>query len=95
LLQDHARKIRDDRDQVLQKLRRIQGVEVFPSEANFLLFRVSQDADRVYEGLLEKGILIKNLNQHSSWLRNCLRVTIGAEHENDAFLGALQVIMKN
>jgi histidinol-phosphate aminotransferase len=94
LLQDHARKIRDNRSQVFQRLSAMQGVEVFPSEANFLLFRVNQDADKVYAGLLDKGILVKNLNQHSSRLRNCLRVTIGAEHENDAFLGALQVIMK-
>ena len=84
LLQDHAVKIRDDRGQVFQRLREIQGVEVFPSEANFLLFRVNHDADKVHAGLLEKGILVKNLNQQSSTLRNCLRVTIGAGHENDA-----------
>ena len=94
MLQQHALKIRDNRGKVFKRLSGIPGVEVFPSEANFLLFRVNRDADKVYEGLLEKGILIKNLNQQLPSLRNCLRVTIGTAHENDTFLDSLQMIMK-
>jgi len=93
ILQQYALAIKSDQEQVSRKLGSIPGVEVFPSEANFLLFRVKLDADAVYQGLLDKGILIKNLRHQSVALRNCLRVTIGTRSENDAFLDALQGIM--
>ncbi len=65
-------------------------VESWPSDANFILFRpLAQDADKVWEGLLERSVLIRNC---ASWdgLPGCLRVTIGRPDENDRFLTALE-----
>jgi len=78
-----------ERDRVSGEMAGTRGVERFPSEANFILFRV-KDPDRVYSALLRKGVLIRNLN---SGIKGCLRVTIGAPKENTIFLRALKEVM--
>jgi histidinol-phosphate aminotransferase len=62
---------------------------VCPSGANFLLFRVDDDAHDLWKRLLARHVLVRDF---SSWPRveGCLRVTIGTPAENDAFLAALQ-----
>jgi histidinol-phosphate aminotransferase len=68
------------------------GVKVYPSEANFLLFRI-ENATEIFEALKQRGILIKNLNGGQPKLRNCLRVTIGTAEENIKFMSALHAIL--
>ncbi len=69
----------------------VDGVEPFPSGANFILFRTA-DGQATWEGLLEAGVLVRNF---ARWPRldNCLRVTIGLPEENDAFLAALKEVL--
>ncbi|WP_423907529.1 histidinol-phosphate transaminase [Candidatus Spongiihabitans sp.] len=93
ILQQQAGQIRKDRSWVFQEMSKISGIEVFPSEANFLLFRVERSADEVFNGLREKGVLIRNLHNPSSPLENCLRVTIGLEQENRVFIAALSSLL--
>jgi histidinol-phosphate aminotransferase len=65
-------------------------VQAWPSEANFILFRVAAGtADVVFQSLREQRVLIKNLNPAGGRLRDCLRVTVGTADENGAFLAAL------
>jgi histidinol-phosphate aminotransferase len=54
-------------------------VEVFPSDANFVLFKC-QDKARVFSSLNERGILIRDQSKQAQ-LANCLRITIGNERE--------------
>ena len=61
--------------------------EVFPSEANFVLFRTS-DAAALYSYLLEKGIVVRNRSS-DPMLENTLRVTIGSEEEMEKLREAL------
>jgi histidinol-phosphate aminotransferase len=89
VLLDQADRIVQDRAQLAAKLARMPGVDVFPSEANFILFRVA-DAVRTFEGLKTRGILIKNVGGAHPLLKNCLRATVGTPEENAAFLSALQ-----
>jgi len=77
-----------ERERVFGALSEISNVEAFRSDANFILFRV-KDADSVFEGLIERDVLIRNFNRPGR-LENCLRVTIGTPGENDAFLAALR-----
>lgn len=68
-------------------------VEVWPSGANFVLFRPSDiDGREVWEQLTERSVLVRDC---SSWPRldGCLRVTIGTEAEDDQFLTALREIL--
>ena len=80
--------IADERDRMISAMEDIEGVTPFPSEANFILFRV-KDAHKVYGRLLEKGILVRNI---SDAVAGCLRVTIGTPKENVLFLRALEKI---
>jgi histidinol-phosphate aminotransferase len=65
------------------------AVDVFPSGANFILFRPHTRGGRaVWQALLDRGVLVRDC---SGWprLADCLRVTVGTQHENDLFLDAL------
>jgi histidinol-phosphate aminotransferase len=70
-------------------------LDVFPSGANFVLFRVrpgALDGRAVWQGLVDRSVLIRDC---SSWPRldNCLRVTIGTPEENTEFLQALADVL--
>jgi histidinol-phosphate aminotransferase len=78
----------EERGRVFAALAECDGVEVFPSGANFLLLRVRGDAHRLWELLLERGVLVRDFS-HWPRVEGCLRVTIGTRTENDALLAAL------
>ncbi|HEY3131142.1 MAG TPA: histidinol-phosphate transaminase [Acidobacteriota bacterium] len=80
------------RRRLYEEMREIEGVEVFPSHANFLLFRV-KDPGRVFSELRERGILIRDVSS-SPGLEGCLRVTVGLPQENLEFLRALKESMR-
>ncbi|MDQ6987425.1 MAG: histidinol-phosphate transaminase [Mariprofundaceae bacterium] len=89
---EQAQKIRQQRGRMTAAIMAMDGVEVFPSQANFLLLRVA-DADAVFNGLIDAGILIKNLHNKGSLLQNCLRITVGLPEENDRLLNALKELI--
>lgn len=84
-----AESIRQERARMLAALNSVVGVRTYSSEANFILFRVAK-ATRVFEGLKQRGVLIKNLDGGHPALTDCLRVTVGTKQENVQFLSALQ-----
>ena len=94
--EDRARQvkeIRDERERVRTRLSRIPGVKVvFPSQANFLLFRCG-DASEVCQLLLQRGIVVRDRSS-SPLLDNCIRVSVGVPDENDLFLNELERILK-
>jgi len=62
--------------------------EVYPSDANFFLARMT-DAPRIYDYLVDRGIIVRN--RHRVQLcSNCLRITIGTKTENAELMGALR-----
>jgi histidinol-phosphate aminotransferase len=83
--------IKTERERVAAGLAALDGVEAFPSGANFILFRTA-DGQATWEKLLEAGVLVRNF---ARWPRldECLRVTIGRPEENDAFLAALKEVL--
>ncbi|MHB8622703.1 MAG: histidinol-phosphate transaminase [Sulfuricaulis sp.] len=94
LLDQQARQICRDRDQLWQALSDMRGVHAWPSLTNFILFRTEKrDADEVFEGLRTRGVLIKNLNSAGGMLTGCLRVTVGTPEENIGFLKALEAVV--
>ena len=64
--------------------------EVYPSDANFLLCRVS-DADAIYAYLQHKGIIVRNRNR-VTLCANCLRITVGTPTENAEIYETLKEI---
>jgi histidinol-phosphate aminotransferase len=84
-----AEQICQQRGMLSEALQAIENIKVFPSEANFILFKIlSRTADDVYKNLLDNKIIIKNVS-NNDLLENCLRVTIGTEEENKVFIKAL------
>jgi histidinol-phosphate aminotransferase len=80
------------RDTLVHGLSAIPGVEVFPSEANFVLFRVAQ-ASAVWRDLLhDHSILVRDFSR-TPGLEDCLRVTVGSDEEIERFLAAMDEIM--
>jgi histidinol-phosphate aminotransferase len=83
----HRRQVADERDRVAATLAATDGVEVWPSAANFLLLRTG--VDDLFTRLLDQGVLVRDFSSKPR-LAGCLRVTIGTPAENDAFLAALR-----
>ncbi len=93
-MNDHVRELVTERELIVARLRQMP-VTVWPSGANFILFRPeAKDGKSVWQGLLDKGILIRDC---SSWsgLENCLRVTIGTPQENKTFLESLSEVLSS
>jgi histidinol-phosphate aminotransferase len=78
----------EERGRIFAALAATDAIEVCPSGANFLMFRVAGDAHELWKRLLAQNVLVRDF---SSWPRieGCLRVTVGTPDENDAFLAAL------
>jgi histidinol-phosphate aminotransferase len=81
------------RERLYNALSQVEGVTAYPSETNFILFKTTADAVRIYEKLKAAGILVKNLDRPGV-LKNCLRVTVGTPEENGAFIAELKKITK-
>lgn len=78
----------DERERVAAAMASMP-VDVFPSGANFILFRPQGLNGRdVWQAMLNRSVLIRDC---SGWPRldHCLRVTVGTPQENDLFLVAL------
>jgi len=69
------------------------AIEVWPSDANFILFRLpGLESGTVWQRLVQHSVLVRDV---SGWpgLEGCLRVTIGTQAENDHFLRALRSVL--
>ncbi len=64
-------------------------VKAFKSEANMILLRVP-DAQKTFDGLKARGVLVKNISKMHPLLTNCVRLTVGTAEENSILLDALQ-----
>jgi histidinol-phosphate aminotransferase len=89
VLAEQAAAIRGERGRLKAELERVPGVTAFASDANFLLARVP-DAGRVFAGMKERGVLVKNLDGSHPLLAQCLRITVGTAEENTQCLAALR-----
>ena len=81
-----------ERARVLAALDAMDGITVYQSAANFIMFRTPANrANEIFDSLKMQGVLIKNLSRQGGMLIDCLRVTIGNPGENSAFLAALEI----
>jgi histidinol-phosphate aminotransferase len=77
------------REALLRALRSMPGVRAYPSRANFVLVEVLDgDPKAVFEALYRQGVLVRDVTSYPR-LSRCLRVSVGSEEENAAFLDAL------
>ena len=89
VLRERIRAIVAERERMAQGLSRIPWLEVYPSQANFLLCRVmDRDAREVWQGLRRRGVLVRCYSHPS--LRHHLRISAGRPLDTDRLLAALQ-----
>ena len=82
--------VRHERDRLFESLSAVPGMEVFPSDANFVLFRTPFEPAAVWQGMLDRGVLIRDL---SMVVPGGLRVTAGTPEEVDRFLEAFAEVL--
>ena len=87
LLKKNYSEIIKEREILTGELKKLPGIDVYPSDANFILIKVP-DADHYFERLVESDILVRNFT-NAPGLSGCLRVTVGTEAENASFLRAV------
>ncbi|MBI2068194.1 MAG: histidinol-phosphate transaminase [Deltaproteobacteria bacterium] len=75
-----------ERGRVRQRLQELPGVYPYPSDTNFILFKLPRSR-QVFHHLLSNGILVRPMTFEG--LPDCLRVTVGTAAENDLFLNTL------
>ena len=81
-----------ERERLVEELGALP-LDVFPSGANFVLFRPrSMGGHDVWQALVDRGVLVRDC---SRWPRldGCLRVTVGTPDEDDRFLDALRAVV--
>ncbi|MFS6835676.1 hypothetical protein WHN49_14700, partial [Staphylococcus aureus] len=93
VLDAQAATLRAERTKLIDALAALPGVEVFPSAANFILARVP-DAAEMFDRLLKRRVLIKNVSKMHPLLANCLRVTVSNPEENAQFIDAFAASMQ-
>ncbi len=92
MFKEQIQRIKEDREILLDQLNALKNLQIWPSQANFILFRVAH-AQTISKQLQEKGILIKCVHGRHPLLEDCLQVTIGTSRENQAFLQALKSLL--
>lgn len=89
---EFIKEIISERELMITELKKIEGVKnVYPSEANFLIFRVDEP-NRIYSELVKKSVIIRNRSTMPK-IQGCLRVTIGNKAENKIFLEELRRVL--
>jgi len=81
--------LRADRDRLVDELRD-RGLHVLDSDANFVMFGKFDDQHKVWQAILDEGVLIRDVG-----LPGWLRVSVGTTSECDRFLEALGKVLSS
>ena len=85
---DMIRILVSERERLVLELRKLATVlDIYPSDANFLLVKV-KDAKGLYNALLTEGIVVRDRSS-VTLCEGCLRITVGTEAENDRLIEAI------
>ncbi len=87
-LMSEVEEIKHQRDRIVKELERL-GLRPATSDSNFVFFTGLRDPQRVWRGLLEAGILVRDVGIPGS-----LRVTAGTDAETSAFLTRLEELLR-
>jgi histidinol-phosphate aminotransferase len=91
LKNEWVKMILDEREPLANALQSLDCVKkIYPSDANFLLVKVS-DAKQIYNELVGKSIIVRDRSS-ISLCSNCLRITIGTQKENRILIKALKTL---
>jgi histidinol-phosphate aminotransferase len=81
----------DERQRLFLELQKIHGLKPVTSRANFMIVQTSIKPKRVFQELLNRDILIRDVSSYPM-LENYFRVSVGTPQENDLLVTALKEI---
>ncbi|MFQ5941579.1 MAG: histidinol-phosphate transaminase [Nitrososphaerales archaeon] len=87
------KKVRNERNHVIDNINSINGLYAFRSDANFVLFEAGKRYQTFHRNLIKRGVVVRdigNIGDH----KGCLRVTIGTPKMNNKFLKTLKVVSR-
>ena len=88
-----VRAIVRERELLTRRLASIKGIEPYPSETNFILFKVvGRNPDKVHERMMRKGLVLRNLS-HVRGIENCLRTSVSTPQINARLVDELETTM--
>lgn len=91
-LKGNVQAIIEERDRLSSRLSAIDGVSVWPSHGNFLLFDVAPGkATTIFQGLAGRGIFVRYFNTPK--LRDSLRISVGKPEHTDIIVEALEDVL--
>ncbi len=91
-LMEKVAEIVAERERIYRHLSAMPDVQVYPSQANFLLCRLLHgDAAQLKADLMRRGILVRYFNKPR--LTDCIRFSIGTPAQNDVLLAALEELI--
>jgi histidinol-phosphate aminotransferase len=67
------------------------GLRYFPTQTNFFLIDVEQDADAVYHALLSRGVIVRSMTAYA--YPTYIRINVGLPEENAAFIESLKAVL--
>jgi len=76
----------------LQDSLKKMGVICFPTQANFFLIDVKQNADVVFNALLKEGVIVRSMISYG--YPEYIRINVGTHEENVRFLSALEKVLE-
>ncbi|MEM2952896.1 MAG: histidinol-phosphate transaminase [Candidatus Bathyarchaeia archaeon] len=91
MVENAIKQMKVEREKLIKALNSLKGVKAFDSQTNFVLFKTAKPSAEVYEGLLRRGVIVRNLG---SILRfdNCFRATVGLPEMNARLVEALKEV---
>ncbi len=67
------------------------GLSFLPSQANFIMVDLKQDATAVFQAMLRQGVIVRSLKSYG--FETFLRITMGMPEENQRCLRALEQVL--
>ena len=93
-VKDWIKILLSERTKLIENLKQFSFVQhIYPTDANFILVKVD-DANKFYNYLVEKSIIVRNRNSVSLCL-GCVRITIGTPNENQVLLNEVSKFVTN
>jgi histidinol-phosphate aminotransferase len=88
---ESVRAIVEERERMAEQLRRLEVVEVYPSEANFLLCRFpGREGPGVRDALAREGVFVRYFD--TPRLRDCIRISVGRPEDTGRLIEALEKV---
>jgi histidinol-phosphate/aromatic aminotransferase/cobyric acid decarboxylase-like protein len=88
-IKERVREIVKERERIFNSLDELEGITAYPSQANFILIRPERESQWLFDKLLERSILVRDVSAYP-FLDNHLRISVGTPKENDLLVETIR-----